>query len=169
MKQYIEAQLKTCPNCGHKGPKRDFIYGKVVRRYCTPCCRRRAHEHYLANQEEMLVYSKAYEERTSNELANDRFYQLYWQKIRMKVLTHYGGDPPKCSCCGDTTLRFLCLRVTGDKDSIKSSKGNIPTGLGFYCWLINHDYPAVVQVLCYNCRTSLKLYGCCPHPENQVQ
>lgn len=83
----------------------------------------------------------------------------YHRKCRIIVLTHYGGNPPKCACCGETIYEFLCLdHMKGDGAEHRREIGN-----DIYYWLIKNDFPEGYQVLCYNCNNAKAYYKTCPH------
>lgn len=80
----------------------------------------------------------------------------------MIVLVHYGGDPPKCVCCGETYLEFLSIdHINGGGRKHLKQIGCY--GQGFYAWLIKNNFPEGYRVLCINCNFSLGHYGYCPH------
>lgn len=99
----------------------------------------------------------------------DHFYRRYRtkqketaQKLRIDVLTHYGGNPPKCACCGETIIEFLTIdhiNGGGHKQMIKINR----RGTSFYRWLIQQRFPEGLQVLCMNCNFAKGKYGKCPH------
>lgn len=83
------------------------------------------------------------------------------KEIKFKVLSHYGGNPPKCACCGENNVGFLTIdHILGDgnKHRKKIGQSNI------YYWLIRNNFPKGYQVLCYNCNLG-KAHndGVCPH------
>lgn len=82
-----------------------------------------------------------------------------WQRyMRWQVLTHYGGNPPKCKCCGESTYEFLCV------DHIEGHVGkHIPRGTGTLLQCIRENFPEGFQVLCHNCNMAKGFYGICPH------
>lgn len=91
------------------------------------------------------------------------YHKKRYQKIRIETLTHYGGNPPKCVCCGETEIRFLCLdhiNGGGNKERL-ALKGY--TGPNFYYLLKNYNWPSGYQILCYNCNNAKGFYGVCPH------
>jgi len=80
------------------------------------------------------------------------------QKLRMEVLIHYSGSPPKCACCAETTLEFLTIdHIDGGGHCHRQFKRNL------YRWLKKHNFPEGFRVLCWNCNGSLGMYGYCPH------
>ena len=69
---------------------------------------------------------------------------------KLKVLVHYGGNPPKCACCGENHIEFLTIdhiECEGTKHLASINRA----GSSFYRWLIGHDFPEGFQVLCANC------------------
>lgn len=82
--------------------------------------------------------------------------------VRLQVLQHYGGDPPECECCSETTLQFLHLdhlHGGGNQHRKKIGKG----GASFYRWIVAEGLPEGYRILCANCNVSLGHYGYCPH------
>lgn len=83
------------------------------------------------------------------------------QKCRNIVITHYGGDPPKCACCGESHYEFLTIdHVNGGGDKDRKARGS---GSNVYHSLIKDGFPPGLRVLCYNCHLALGFSGYCPH------
>lgn len=80
---------------------------------------------------------------------------------RELVLTHYGGNPPKCACCGEARVEFLSVDHMngGGSRHIRSIGG----GNMFYRWLVKNGFPPGFQILCMNCNCAKGRYGRCPH------
>ena len=83
------------------------------------------------------------------------------QEIRLDVLKHYGGNPPKCECCNENTPQFLGIDHI-DGGGGKHRKVNKISSI--YRWLRKNNYPEGFQVLCHNCNLAKGFYGKCPHP-----
>ena len=82
------------------------------------------------------------------------------RKIRMMALRAYGGESPKCNCCGESEIKFLSIdhiENDGSEHRKKIGKNNL------YYWLKLNGYPKGFQVLCYNCNFAKGHYGKCPH------
>jgi len=91
--------------------------------------------------------------------------QALRQGLKLECLSHYGGNPPKCSCCGEAKIQFLTLDHI-DGDGNKHRKGLRSAGYVFYFWLRKHGFPEGLQVLCFNCNCGRQLNkGICPHKE----
>ncbi len=103
-------------------------------------------EWYLAHRDELLKKSKEYREQT-----------------RLMVLTHYSnGETPRCACCNEQNIEFLCIdHINGG--GRQHRKQLIKSGITPYLWLVRNDFPEGYRVLCWNCNSSLGLYGYCPH------
>lgn len=85
----------------------------------------------------------------------------YYQKLRLRVLEHYGKD---CSCCGETEVKFLALdHTTGGGCQERRSLGY--SGSGFYRWVILNHFPNHLRTLCHNCNLSTGFLNRCPHLE----
>lgn len=107
------------------------------------------------------VYSREYQNewRKANPEKRRAIEKRCREKIRMTVLIHYGGKPPKCKCCGERHLEFLSI------DHIKGGgrQERIKYGSKFYYSLIRRNFPKGYRVLCHNCNQALGYYGRCPH------
>ena|ERR1035437_5708008 len=83
-------------------------------------------------------------------------------KLKNEYLEHYGK---KCSCCGETNMRFLTLEHkegNGNnhrKDLFKHNVG----GVHMYRWLKNNNFPKEYAVLCMNCNWATRYGEICPH------
>jgi hypothetical protein len=85
-------------------------------------------------------------------------WKLNGKRMRLEVLIHYGGDPPRCACCEEAHVEFLAI------DHIEGGGGKHRQKIGaFYPWLIRNKFPKGFRVLCHNCNFSRGLYGYCPH------
>lgn len=83
-------------------------------------------------------------------------------KLRMDAIDAYGG--PKCVCCNETMLEFLCIdHVKGGGSKHRKQIGG--SGTTIFQWLKSNNYPPEFRVLCMNCNHALGLYGYCPHQE----
>lgn len=82
----------------------------------------------------------------------------WYMKIRMKVLIHYGGNPPKCADPYHIHLIndpfqydiqvFAIDHINGGG---KQEYGYYGSGQRFYTSLIKRGFPEGYQVLCANC------------------
>lgn len=132
-------QVRTCTKCGemkHHTPG--------VRNWCTDCRR---------------SYDSAYKEKH-----RDRYQRQSRQRqrrLRWSALTAYGGDPPRCKCCGEDEVKFLSIDHVnggGNRERTETSRW-----VGQH--LANMGYPPGYQVLCYNCNLSKGFHGRCPHED----
>ena len=99
---------------------------------------------------------------------HQEWYKTHTKQLRTLVLFHYGGNPPKCFCCGENNTEFLCIdHINGNgnkhRREIKSSGGS-----HFYRWLVRNNYPPGFRVLCHNCNMSISCYGYCPHQKERT-
>ncbi len=81
-------------------------------------------------------------------------------EIRKECLEYYGGKPPKCACCQDTTEVFLTIdhkKGGGRKHRRSIGNGNLPV------WLRRNKFPKDYRVLCFNCNYAVYKLGKCPH------
>jgi hypothetical protein len=111
-------------------------------------------------KEQKRLYRERHREQIKDK---NRKYRL---KLQIITLKHYGGDPPKCICCGETILKFLTIDhingggTTHRKQIFRDKRG----GWEFYRWLINNSFPEGFQILCFNCNCGrARNDGICPH------
>ena len=114
---------------------------------------REGHREELRNRQR--IYNRLYPERRA--LAS----QKWNQKLRLEVLTAYGGNPPRCACCGEGHIEFLGIdHIYGGGHKHRRQIG---MGQNLYRWLKANNYPDGYRALCHNCNLSLGFYGYCPH------
>jgi hypothetical protein len=122
-------------------------YNKVRQKYCSLTCRKIGlRENYQRNSKR--YWRKHKKEYLKNiERSKMRLKKLQLQ-YRFEVLIHYGGNPPKCSCCGEDNILFLTIDHIhgGGESDRKKLKGS-----NFYKYLIDKCFPDGFQVLCSNC------------------
>jgi len=110
--------------------------------------------------------NKKYCEKPEVQLKNKIYRKERWAKLKLIVLTYYGGNPPKCACCNESRIEFLTIdHVNNDGKKHRKQIGS-PTGGKFYRWLVQHNFPnnPLLQVLCFNCNYGKRVNGgICPH------
>lgn len=162
---------KTCKKCGVISKEENFIYYGQKLNSCLDCEKERRriarHKRYWANPQPSI--DKANEWNKSNR---QRFLQKDKErrnKRRKEVLEHYGGIPPKCSCCGESEDKFLTIdhieRHGGKKEREKLKGG----GHHNYRYIRKMNYPkGIYRVLCYNCNCGRERNnGICPHEQKK--
>ena len=110
-----------------------------------------------ADPEYRVQYYRKYRQDNLEKRRNDD--RERQRKLRLKALIHYGGNPPKCNCCGESEIKFLSfdhINGGGNKERNETSRW-----IGQYLRQMN--YPEGFQVLCYNCNLSKGFYKICPH------
>lgn len=82
------------------------------------------------------------------------------RKLKTDALMAYSDGNPKCVCCGETEVDFLCLDHINNDGNVKRKL--IGSGNVFYFWLRKNKYPQMsIQVLCANCnlKKQIQAYG----------
>lgn len=96
-------------------------------------------------------------------------YVKQWRyNIRQEVLKHYSGDKPRCACCGETYIEFLCIDHMNNDGYQQRKKLGGGSSL-IYEWLRKNKFPSGYRVLCHNCNQALGFYGYCPHKKNKEE
>jgi hypothetical protein len=123
------------------------------------------HSIYLCQK---CLRDKVREWTKTHKVNTNRAKRKYFMKLRLEVLTHYGGNPPKCACCGETIIQFLTIdHINNDgaehRKQISGSSRKC-SGHHMYQWLKKNNYPNEFQVLCMNCNFGKRMNdGICPH------
>lgn len=113
-------------------------------------------QYYLDNKGKILYYSSewARQNRPSKNESNRRWHH----KVKMEVLCHYGGSPPRCACCGESLIEFLSIdHITGGGNKARKRDGNT------YDYIRRNNFPLGYRVLCMNCNFAIGHFGYCPH------
>jgi hypothetical protein len=88
------------------------------------------------------------------------------KKNRLLVLSHYGGDPPMCACCGERRFEFLAIDHIGGGGNKHRKKVGAESNLAY--WLTRNGLPNGFRVLCHNCNMAIGFYGYCPHNATSI-
>ena len=160
---------KKCSSCKVVKPKDCFnLNASKADGLATECkeCRKEEYKKWYAKNREKAL------EKFSNKYKNDTEYRENYNEVRrlqrfelkLEVFKHYGGDPPKCACCGETHLEFLVIdHINGDGNKHRQKHFNGSGGHRVRLWLKQNNYPEGFRILCSNCNSSLGSYGYCPH------
>lgn len=152
-KKYYEAHKEEIRKRGRE-------YGKDYYKKNKEAIDKKCKKYYEENKEKFKVYRRKWR-KNNPEKAKESLkkstkkwreknpnHYIESRKIRrLKVLTHYGGNPPRCAHCGETIYEFLTIDHIhgGGKRHRKKISNNT------YRWLINNNFLKGFQVLCYNC------------------
>lgn len=152
---------KICAKCQLSKPIDDFSKKGNSRRHnlCKQCRR----SDYAENKDR---HKQTYLNNRDKRLTEQRR-----QRLRRKtaVFNHYGN---KCECCGEDKIEFLTIdHKDGDGSKHRRSLGKPrktdgranPGGGAIYLWIINNGFPDNLRILCWNCNSSIGLFGYCPH------
>ena len=100
--------------------------------------------------------------RAKNKHKTQEYEKIQRAKTRKIVLEHYGGIPPKCACCGEGQMEFLCIDHINNDGSNHRKRIGITSG-HLASWIIKNKFPELFQILCHNCNNAKGFYGKCPH------
>jgi predicted Holliday junction resolvase-like endonuclease len=168
----IEKHKQYMRNYQRQNSKKLNDYMKIWRKNNPEKDREIKKRYYQKNREKILQREKKYRDANKEKIKEilKRWYQknkdAVSQKrlqLKVKVLIHYSGNPPKCACCGETIIEFLTIdHIKGGGNKHKKSL-NLSMGYSFYYWLVKNGYPEGYQVLCMNCNWGKRNSGVCPH------
>lgn len=101
--------------------------------------------YYLENRERFLLYEQ------EHKLGRKKINAKSYQKLKQKVLAHYGNGKLACVRCGFNDIRALSIdHLNGGGSEQKRQLGG--NGSLLYFWLVKHNYPLGYQTLCMNCQ-----------------
>ena len=87
------------------------------------------------------------------------------QKLRTVVLLKYSNGTMRCACCNIDYVPFLSLdhiNSDGNKHRRELRQQGVSTGLYFYKWIIDNNFPSIFRVLCFNCnKDAYRNHGKC--------
>lgn len=161
----IRKRMKYCSNdCMIKG------YGEKYREKNKKVLSDKRKKYYNENTEkEKSLARQTRKDNYSNPRMKGKILLqnlLHRRKVKLKALVLYGGNPPKCDCCGETHIEFLTIdHIHGGGRKDRNQIHRV-----FYQWLINSPIRKdLYRVLCYNCNCSLGHLGYCPHNNNEIR
>jgi hypothetical protein len=142
-----------CSSFGSRFAAKRVIPG-IYTMFCEGCSTIKPVSEFYVRTDGKRYYSKC--RACLNEEARDRA-----AKLRIDALRHYGGDPPRCACCGERHVEFLGLDHINDDGNVHRKE--VP-GQQIYRWLSknNYSYDGLI-VSCHNCNMARAMYGECPH------
>lgn len=108
--------------------------------------------------EKRREYQKEY--RIKNRKKFVEYQGRYRKELRTRILHHYGGNPPKCACCGEFEEKFLGIDHINNDGAEHRKRENYGS---ISWWLLSKKFPEGFQVLCHNCNGAKGYYGECPH------
>jgi hypothetical protein len=154
-------QTKLCSRCGCERPIEEF--GLRKDKYGNSKPRTLCKKHY---SEYMAEKNKKYRELNPDKYRSHgkKSHDKYKNKMKMLALNHYGGDPPKCACCGESHIEFLCLDHIDGGGGKHRRDNNISR---MSVWVVQNNFPDGFRVLCVNCNHSLGIFGYCPHNKEE--
>lgn len=97
----------------------------------------------------------------------NELHRKWTHQLRVEVLKHYGGDPPKCACCGEARIEFLSMDHENNDGAQHRQEIKASGARTIYSWIKKHGYPVGFRVLCHNCNLSRGFYGYCPHEKER--
>lgn len=122
-------------------------------------------KYYKEHKEQRKQYAKEYRNNPQNKEYITKWKKAWIGRQKSLVFAHYGN---KCQCCGESQKEFLTLdHINGDGHKQRRMRAGTGTGSNFYKWIIDHNYPNDLQILCCNCAKGV--LGYCPHTKTQIK
>ena len=117
--------------------------------------------YYRVNKKKMLETSKKWRQDHKERFA--LLVKKRTQVLRLKIIDHYTNGQRKCMCpgCDVDIHEFLTIdHINGGGTKHRRIIGG---GIANYYWIIKHNFPEDLQILCMNCNFTKGKYGICPH------
>ena len=145
------SECKTCKICGKD---------KSLRAYPIDRSHKDGHKSWcmLCN----IIKTKEYEDgrkdyhtnyRAEHKSQYSKYHKDQLHQLKTLVITYYGNGECKCVKCGFTDLRALTIDHIDGHGNQHRKENHTHTGLHFYKWLINNNYPTGFRTLCCNCQS----------------
>jgi hypothetical protein len=158
-------QPGICSKCGRHLPLADFGENEASPDgrdwWCKSCKKTYKAAWKQENRERELAKARAYAV-ASRSAAPEHHRELRLSRVkrlRATALRAYGGDPPKCACCGEAHEEFLQIDHPNGDGAEHRRQIRVP----IYSWLKQNGYPPGFRVLCANCNWSHGRWHYCPH------
>lgn len=163
---------KICYYCHESKTTDEFYKSKNPKRIgvayefsgaCKECTKKILKKYYLENKSHVREIRKKWLLTHHSNIIESR--RKSRRKLKIDTLRAYGGEHPKCKCCGEDNIWFLTI----DHINGGGYKHLKEIGLGnLYLWLKKNNYPTGFQVLCFNCNCGRSFFGECPHKINNL-
>ena len=139
MKITIPPEKRASYNATYRAKHRDALHASCA-------------AYYAKHREERASYNAAHYIKCRDRIAAIN------AAPKTAVLEHYGWH---CSCCGEKRWGFLTIdHINRDGAGRRKQEG---FGASLYWWIIDHDFPNDLRVLCFNCNISRRGDGYCEH------
>lgn len=129
--------------------------------------KQRRHERYVKNKDKIKTVQARWNEDNKQRIS--QWHKKHGLMVKTSVMAVYCYGDPKCECCGEKEVKFLCMdHIDGDGAEHRKKMGRRDWGgRQLYYWLIKNGFPPGFQVLCFNCNSARSMYGECPHKEGK--
>src|SRR4030042_4863970 len=126
-------------------------------RICKACNNRRAHQYYLKNSKKLKERTMLWKKKNKEKVIE--ISKKYRMGLKLQALKSYSNNKnPRCICCGETEIDFLCLdHINNDGFKEREKYG---LGTSFLKWLKVNNYPKHLnlQVMCFDCNFSKRIH-----------
>lgn len=119
---------------------------------------------------EVMIKNKIWQKANPTKAAEHQ--SSYYSRLRLEVLQKYGGDKPRCACCGEDHVEFLAIdHINGGGNKHRRSINKTKSGKmrhSVYSWLRQNRYPDGFRILCHNCNMATSSNKICPHQREKI-
>lgn len=165
--------MKQCKQCKKIKEESFFEKEKKVKSgigaNCKDCKKeymnKKSKEYYSKNPNKFTEKSKKW--RKDNPEKQKEIKTKAILKIKKEAFSLLGVNPPKCECCGEKEINFLCIDHIKNDGNKERQELKLRGGSDFYRFIRNKYNPALerkYQILCFNCNNGKRINkGICPH------
>jgi hypothetical protein len=109
-----------------------------------------------------IIKTKEYEDgrksyhaqyRLTHKEESSKYHKNQLQQLKVLVIEYYGNGKCKCVRCGFSDIWALTIDHINGNGNKHRKENHTHTGLHFYKWLINNNYPSGFRTLCGNCQS----------------
>jgi len=142
--------IKHCIGCKMDKPIINFGIDRSNfdghRSVCNECYSQRSIGYY-GNR---IDYLKEY--RDNHKIKYSNYHKEKGENLKIEVLTHYGNGKCTCVICGENRLPCLSIdHINGGGGQHRKSLGKYGySGVRFYKWLKDNNFPSGFRTLCMN-------------------
>lgn len=152
----MSAKKTVFPICECFVCSKEFSQTRSNRVYCSKDCAKRG----WAKRKGKEYFRERY---ASDPKKFTNYQNQYRESLKERCFVAYGGYKCSCTGCSEINPKFLTLdHISNDGAAHRKELGKNHASI--YRWLIVHDFPPIVQVLCFNCNCGKNVNGgVCPH------
>ena len=149
----------------HRNPEARRAYQAEWRSKNRKKIRAYARDYYRENRDRLLEQQRTRGAQPEYRKQKKEVRERRYHRARITVLRMYGGEKPRCACCGESQYEFLSIdHIVPGVGYYRNGNGVKQAGENLYTHLVKQPIqPDLYQVLCHNCNLGKRTGNHCPH------